>query len=221
LRLGYQEQSRSDAPSLATPDYRLYRGAENLTEKWHERGWRLNAVFDQMDHAYFPTSGWRVDGQYFVGHSKPRGGTDTPFGFIKTFEMQAQGVRSWGRHTLEVYGRVGLSEGAQPSVPRFGLGGFQQLSGYSPYQISGPQVGLLRLDYRVRLADMPLTRGLYLGASGEVGNAWERARDLMHGGKKTGMSLYLGADTALGPVYLAVVNSPQVGSTVMLFVGRP
>ena len=221
LRLGYQEQSRSDAPSLATPDYRLYRGAENLTEKWHERGWRLNAVFDQMDHAYFPTSGWRVDGQYFVGHSKPRGGTDTPNGFIKTFEMQAQGVRSWGRHILEVYGRVGLSEGAQPSVPRFGLGGFQQLSGYLPYQISGPQVGLLRLDYRVRLADMPLTRGLYLGASGEVGNAWERARDLMHGGKKTGMSLYLGADTALGPVYLAVVNSPQVGSTVMLFVGRP
>ena len=73
----------------------------------------------------------------------------------------------------------------------------------------------------VRLTDMALTRGLFLGSSFEVGNAWDKPEDVGRGKKRTGMSLYLGADTAFGPVYLAVVHSPVVGPTLMLFVGRP
>jgi NTE family protein len=35
------------------------------------------------------------------------------------------------------------------------------------------------------------------------------------------MSVYLGADTAIGPIYAALLHSPRIGPTVMLFVGRP
>jgi NTE family protein len=116
---------------------------------------------------------------------------------------------------------MGLSGGATPIVPRYGLGGFQQLSGYAPFQVSGQQVALMRLGYYVRLADMPMTRGLVAGASVETGNAWARTEDLWKGRKRTGETIYLGADTALGPVYTALAHSPGQGFTVMLFVGRP
>ena len=82
-------------------------------------------------------------------------------------------------------------------------------------------MALLRLGYHVRLSDMPLTRGLFAGTSLEVGNAWQRPQDVWTGAKKTGFSLYLGADTAIGPVYTAILHSPGVGPTLMLFVGRP
>lgn len=220
-RLGVIDQAWRDTPDLVAADYRLARGSDPLTERWRERGWRLKAVFDQLDHAYFPSKGWRFDGQWFQGHGFNRKGSAYPEGAVRYLDLQGQWVHSWGTHTLSLYGRMGLSDGAQATIPRFGLGGFQQLSGYAPSQVSGPQVGLLRLGYHVRLSDMMLTRGLFAGTSIEVGNAWRKPQDLWDGSKKTGMSLYLGADTAIGPVYAAVLNSPGVGATLMLFVGRP
>lgn len=222
-RLGYVDQSWRDGSDLVSSDYALVRGPTGLTQRWRERGWRLKAVFDQLDHAFFPTHGWRLEGQWFLGRSLARDHTDYPEGFVRTLDLQGRWVRSWGLHTLDVLGRVAVSDGVQPAIPRFGLGGFQQLSGYAPYQVSGSQISLLRLDYHVRLSEMALTRGLFLGASFEAGNAWQHRSEVWRRGAdhKTGMSLYLGGDTALGPVYLAVVSSPGTGSTLMLFVGRP
>jgi NTE family protein len=35
------------------------------------------------------------------------------------------------------------------------------------------------------------------------------------------MSLYFGADTGIGPLYLALTHAPRGGSGVALFLGRP
>jgi len=124
-------------------------------------------------------------------------------------------------HTVSGLARLGLSDGPASQVPRNGLGGFQQLSGYGPFQVSGQQVALARMGYQVRLAAAPLTRGTFLGVSLEAGQAWDRLKEFGSVRTRAGASLYLGADTALGPVYGAVLHSPRVGPTVMLFVGRP
>jgi len=189
--------------------------------RWREQGWRLKAVFDQLDHAFFPTTGWRAEGSLMEGRSVPRGDPGAPEGRVRHMELQGQTARSWGTHTLNVQARLALSDGVSPNVARYGLGGFQQLSGYAPFQVSGQQLALLRVGYHVRLAEMPMTRGLFMGTSLEVGNTWSEARRVGQGHKRKGMSLYLGADTAFGPVYWSLVNSPGVGSTIMLFVGRP
>src|SRR3990167_6442953 len=110
--------------------------------RWTERGWHLGAVFDQLDHAFFPTHGWRVEANWMQGRSLGRGQAET--GKVNHFDAQAQGAWSWGAHTLSAYSRVGLSDGAQQLTPRYGLGGFQQLSGYEPFQVSGSQIGLDR-----------------------------------------------------------------------------
>ncbi len=223
LRLGLVDEAWRDGPTLTSADYTLSRGADAASRvaRWRERGWRIKTVFDQLDNAFFPTHGWRVEGNWMQGRSLRRGDSSGPEGRVRHLELQGQTVRSWGTHTLNLGARLGLSDGVSPDIPRYGLGGFQMLSGYAPFQVSGQQIALLRLGYMVRLTDMALTRGLFLGSSFEVGNAWDKPEDVGRGKKRTGMSLYLGADTAFGPVYLAVVHSPVVGPTLMLFVGRP
>jgi NTE family protein len=224
IRLGFIDEVRRDDTSLASADYsqsraQAFRGFN--VERWRERGWRLKAVFDQLDHAYFPTLGWRVESQLMQGQASRRDGSPGDEGPLRHFELQGQSAHTWGIHTLNFFGRLGLSDGAKPEVPRYALGGFQQLSGYGSHQVSGQQVALLRLGYYARLTDMALTRGLFVGTSLEAGNAWDSGRDVWDGAKKLGMSLYLGADTAFGPVYLGVGSSPKIGPTVTLFVGRP
>jgi NTE family protein len=221
-RLGWFDQEWRDAANLASADSALAQaGHASDVMSWRERGWHTKAVFDQLDHAFFPQHGWRLEGDWTVAQRVNRSADDGPEGFVRHFEGTAQAVHSWGDHTVQVFGHMGLSGGATPIVPRYGLGGFQQLSGYAPFQVSGQQVALMRLGYYVRLADMPMTRGLVAGASVETGNAWARTEDLWKGRKRTGETIYLGADTALGPVYTALAHSPGQGFTVMLFVGRP
>jgi len=214
-RLGLVDDAFRDDPDVADA---FYVGPLSPL-RWNERGVHVSAVFDQLDHAFFPTHGWRIEANWMKGRSLGNGLVET--GEVNHFEAQTQLARSWGVHTLSSYARVGVSGGAQQATPRYGLGGFQQLSGYAPYQVSGSRIALLRLGYQQRVTSLPLTRGLVVGTSFEVGNAWNRPSDLGAGKLRKGMSLYLGADTAFGPVYGALVNSPGVGSTLMIFVGRP
>ncbi|MCH8181215.1 MAG: patatin-like phospholipase family protein [Proteobacteria bacterium] len=224
LRLGLQDELWRDDPTLVSSSYSLARAGQGAdgglrNERWHERGWRLRAVFDQLDHAFFPTRGWRVESQWMQGRRLSR--EDFADGPIRRFNLQVQGVNSWGVHTFSALTRLDLSDGVAAQIPRYGLGGFQQLSGFAPFQVSGQQVALVRLGYQVRLAPAPLTRGTFMGLSWEGGQAWEQRNDFGSGRKRTGTSLYLGADTAVGPVYGAIVHSPGIGATLMVFVGRP
>ena len=221
IRLGVLSEGWHDDPTLVSSRLESLRGARVLqTERWRERGLRLKLTFDQLDHAFFPMRGWRVEGQLVQGHRDSR---DPGFqdGYIRRIDLQGQWARSWGVHTFSTLGRVNLSDGVSSLVPRNGLGGFQQLSGYGPFQVSGQQVALARIGYQVRLMPSPLTSGTFLGFSLETGRAWDRRDAFASGVNRRGASLYIGADTAIGPVYAAVLHSPRVGPTLMLFVGRP
>jgi NTE family protein len=224
-RLGLVDEAWRDATLLESADYTNTRLAtlqgDASVVRWREQGWRIRGVFDQLDHAYFPTQGWRVEGNWMEGHTLARGDATLPEGPVRHLELQGQAVQTWGVHSFNVYGRLGLSDGVSSQVPRYGLGGFQQLSGYGLFQVSGQQVALLRLGYYTRLTDMALTRGLFFGSSVEAGNAWEHAQEVWRGKKRLGGSVYLGGDTAFGPVYLAIVESPYIGPALMFFVGRP
>jgi NTE family protein len=79
-----------------------------------------------------------------------------------------------------------------------------------------------RLGWNMRLPYTPaIARAFFLGATAEVGNAWA-SRDAFRGGAlRTGMSLYFGADTGVGPLYLAFTHAGRGDSGVVLFLGRP
>jgi NTE family protein len=130
---------------------------------------------------------------------------------------------SWGRQTLTLHGEVKAANAASAStVGRYSLGGFQQLSGYQPGQVSGNAMVYGRLNWYMRLAETPVfARGFFVGTSIEAGNAWLDYHDLRLTGLRYGGSVFLGADTGLGPMYLGLTWAPRGEAGLALVIGRP
>jgi NTE family protein len=66
-----------------------------------------------------------------------------------------------------------------------------------------------------------VARAYFVGATLEAGNAWQSREDIRAGTLRTGMSLFVGADTGLGPLYFALTHAPLGQTGVVLFIGRP
>jgi NTE family protein len=66
-----------------------------------------------------------------------------------------------------------------------------------------------------------LSRGFFLGATLEAGNAWLERSAISLSDLRGAGSLFLGADTGIGPMYLGVVANGRGGSGIVFFIGRP
>lgn len=193
-------------------------------QRWREVGLRLAVVMDQLDFASFPTRGWRVQAENVIGRRRgPLDAVDGGREDFARFELQANAVGSLGRHTLDTFVRaLHADQRTGTGLGRYTLGGFQNLSGYKPGQIEGNYLLFGRLSYYYRLPMQPvLTRGLFAGATLEAGNAWELRGDVSLRDVRSGGSVFLGADTALGPLYFGLYTAPRGHSGVYLLLGRP
>ena len=187
---------------------------------WREVGLRAAVISDQLDFANFPSDGYRVKGEVVVGRRSFEGNNSTSFNRI---EGSATGVTSWGAHTLNIGGRFARASQIPPgAIDEYSLGGFQQLSGYRVGQVAGNYLLFGRLTYYRRLPlRVGVARGLFAGGSLEAGNAWAQSRDIGFDGLRAGASLFVGADTGIGPLYLSVVSAPRGYTGLYLFLGRP
>jgi len=219
IRLGVVHQDWRITPKLITQQ--LAANDDRLDQNWHETGLRLKAVVDQLDFANFPQRGYRVLIEAAAGQQS--GGTTVRRASFTRFEMQATGVRSWGVHTLNLNARALIARQPEDSAQGpYTLGGFQQLSGYQPGQVTGNTLLFGRATYYQRLRETPvLTRGFFVGGSLEAGNAWARRDDVSLRDLRLAASVFVGADTGIGPLYLALGRAPKGGSAVYLFIGRP
>jgi NTE family protein len=186
--------------------------------RWIEDALRAKAVVDQLDFASFPQSGYRAEAEAWFG--RRRGDLNGSFTRI---EASGLAVRTWASHTLSLHGLLQMADQRSGDpVERYSLGGFHQLSGYQSGQLTGNDVLLLRLTWYRRLSQTPaLTRGFFVGATVEAGNAWAQRSQMRLGDLRTGMSLFIGADTGIGPLYLGLTYAPQGQAGLALFIGRP
>ena len=186
-----------------------------------ETGLRVAAVVDQLDFANFPTRGYRFDAEA-VGGRRRRSESNAREDFTR-LEGEGTLVRSWGQHTLNLYARVQRTpQDSLSALGRYTLGGFHQLSGYRSGQLDGNSVVFTRLTwYRRSLTAPVFTRGFFVGATLEAGNAWARWSEVRARELRSGMSAFLGADTGLGPVYFGLTYAPRGSAGLYLFVGRP
>lgn len=179
--------------------------------------WRAAFTWDTLDQLNFPTSG--LYGQIgIVDHVGALGG-DLSYAVV-TGEMWKPITR--GRSTLLLSGEFGFtSAGDGRSLGDFRLGGFLNLSGLDPYQLLGRHKLLGRAVFYHRLSEAaPIVNvPLYLGGSLEVGNAWDRAKDISLGALRPAGSLFAGVDTPLGPFILAGGLTRGNGS-LYLVLGR-
>ncbi len=85
------------------------------------------------------------------------------------------------------------------------IGGFFNLSGYMENELAGRYTGLARLICYANLGNKGLGQfqaQLYLGFSAEAGNAWQERSDITLGSLLYAGSVFIGANTFIGPVYL-------------------
>ena len=110
-----------------------------------------------------------------------------------------------------------------PLQNHYSLGGFLNLSGYAADQLSGQHTGIARLIYYYPLASAGLGEfhmPLYAGFSLEAGNVWAAKSDISGRTLIYAGSLLIGAETYLGPVYLAYGQAEGGHRSLYLSLGR-
>lgn len=219
VRAGLTQVIERIQPDIVSANVRAPQGT--IFER--ETGLRLAVVVDQLDYANFPQHGYRLKGEAVAGTL--RGTLATQGESFTRLEGETTLVRSFGRDTLNLYLRGQKAAATASSSAGFGrytLGGFHQLSGYQQEQLDGNAVLFGRLTWYRRIQDSFLfTRGAFYGGTIEAGNAWASSRQARLGDLRTGYSLFLGADTGLGPMYFGLTYAPLGSTALYLFIGRP
>jgi NTE family protein len=187
------------------------------------RGAAFSLRLDQFAGVNFPTAGWAADARLYSQLDELGG--DQPY---NRWSAGAGAAVTSGRHTFEFSAMAGGKWGSNP-IPvydQFQLGGFLKLSGLAPGQIRTQQFEFARVNYRTKLADIPLFEGMYFGASLEAARAtpvvpvW-RGEAVNGPVNIPAGSVYVGIDSPLGPLYLGFGYSGRDNAAVYLFLGRP
>lgn len=161
-------------------------------------GWQVR--HDSIDSSAFPSRGQRLSltRQHYLDSL----GTDDSAAVTR---LQWDGAWSHGRNRWLGGVRASSAHGGDDLLATYGfLGGLGNLSGYPEEAIFAPQTALARVVYyrRVAHADSLLTIPLYVGGSLEWGGFWRSRNQVDIDGMQTAGSIFVGADTFLGPVFL-------------------
>jgi NTE family protein len=174
----------------------------------------VEAVFDTLDDANFPRSGYLVGAAASATNYRADGGAP-----VRAARIEAQFPYTIGRLTF-----LGLAAAARSRDDRgaFDLGGFLGLSGTPTGSLTGSQTGFAALLAYYRMGELPRVVGTswYAGVSVEAGNAWNREGPGRAGVKKAG-SVFVGIDSIIGPLYFAYGRTAGGDSSFYFFLGRP
>jgi len=170
---------------------------------------------DEFDNFAFPHRGGRFSLEYI--DSNTDFGADSDF---HQFVLQASKVRTWGRYSVIVGGRYETTPNDNAPIQNlFRAGGFLRLSGFDLNQLSGQHYGQLVIAPFRRIGDFNLLP-IYVGASLEYGNVWQSTSDISLSNAFWAGSLWLGAETPLGPIYVAYGQAEEGHNSVYFFLGR-
>lgn len=171
---------------------------------------------DSLDNLWFPTRGQL----YVTGLRVAREAIGAAFDYEQAV-FAGSVAYSIGRNSGLLNLEAGYSlDDAAPLERWFELGGLGRLSGLVPDQLSGRHMGLATLAMYRRLNDVDLFP-VYAGFTLEAGNVWSEASDIGIDDLRYSGSVFLGADTPIGPLYLAWGHNDNGEGTAYLFLGNP
>ena len=209
-RLGIVEDWVRADPRIGAPDLPVYD--VNLG------AYTGSVVIDQLDSASFPRHGEFAQARISLARAS--------LGSDLTYDKLSLGmtkVATFGEHTIS--GSVLFQTSLQSDMPefdRFALGGFLQLSGYQRNQMTGQHAALGKVVYYKKFGVLP--RGLgtatYIGGSVETGNVWQNGSDIALADMTWAGSVFFGADTMLGPLYLAYGHAQGNTASIYFVLGQ-
>ena len=180
-------------------------------------GYRFSGVYDSRDNVGFTREGTLVR----AGLTLARTGLGSQLNY-QMAELSWLSAWSFGRNTISGALRGGSGfNGDLPFYELYAIGGLFNLSGYRSGQLQGQSVALGRLMYYNRFASLGLVGSVYAGFSLEAGNVYGSFTGVAPTGVQYAGSVFLGADTIIGPAYLAYGHAQEGNSTFYLYVGYP
>jgi len=203
---------------------RVRVGDPTLPEQQFDTGeFFARFAYDELDNLNFPRHGQLFTLQWDAAREGL--GDDQTTDILSMDYLAAD---TFGRHTVVFWASAGSTVSTESQTPAiedfFALGGFLNLSGIAPDSIAGPHFGIARLLYYRQIGrEGPgfLNVPTYAGMSLEVGNVWPERADAGLSSALKDASLFLGLDTLVGPLYLAVGVDDGGDTAFYLFMGRP
>jgi NTE family protein len=170
---------------------------------------------DTLDRVYFPSGGGRVQVEWRTSRDS--------LGAAEEYEQAALrviGAKTFGRHTVVGGVRYDTTiDGTAPVHALSRLGGFFNLSGFSQNELSGQHSGRLLAAYYRRVGNFARLP-IYAGATLEVGNVWQTRDEISLDNSIGSGSIWVGADTVVGPVYLGYGRAEGGVNSVYFYLGR-
>jgi len=211
VRLGMRYEDLRARPSTSTPDF------QPTTDE--DGGFALRVRYDRMDDPYFPRVGGRFGAEAFGSIPDLSGGDRVTRGrFDGDYAIP---LGSSG--TLQLGARLAASDrDSVEFTDGFQLGGFGELSGLRTNQLLGNYLVRMRAIYFHRMGKLPVFgRAWFLGGSAEIGNNWSERSDVSASDLITAGSLFVAADTWLGPFYFAWGRTSTGQNAWYIYLGRP
>lgn len=172
---------------------------------------------DRFDNLYFPHTGSRGTAEYRT--AREGYGSDTDFDQLSLHYAHAF---PWGRNTLVGWLNYDSTlYGQAPVESQFRAGGFLRLSGLNPNELNGEHYGQIGLAYHRRLTETQVFQPLptYVGFSLEYGNVWQNKDDIALDDGIWNGSVFLGAASVLGPLYVGLGAAEGGRYTAFLYLG--
>jgi NTE family protein len=184
-------------------------------------GVQLSLIADHLDATDFPREGYLLGLTGRVEHV--RADAFDIDEFTQRVQLVGKKVESWGNHTFAAAFRIGEGSQDMSLNQAFSLGGFMNMSGLQLNQILGTSLRYGSLSYQNQILTLPhpLGRGVYAGVALEGARMrspllFEMERDWIGGA-----TVFLGAHTGIGPVYLGYGYAQGNNRLFYLFLGRP
>jgi NTE family protein len=164
-----------------------------------KEGLLYTSVFhDSLDNLSFPNTGF-FGGLGFKASQEKLGADDD----YEQIQLLLSGAGTYKRYT--VFTRAILETTINEDAPfnaLFRRGGFLELSGSLTRELAGQNFGLIEAAVYKRLGNITFLP-IYTGFSIEAGNVWNRLSDISTENTIFAGSIFIGADTFIGPLYLA------------------
>ncbi|WP_283789420.1 patatin-like phospholipase family protein [Bermanella sp. WJH001] len=194
-------------------------------------GGYLKFGFDTLDSINFPTQGTYLSfSSYFRNeevddHSVIEKQSNSNAIQSLVVDLSWKSAVNFGNHAFvakAAYSEA-FTEDKNESIYISYLGGFLNLSGYQKDALVGTKKAFTAAIYQFDLGRSLFlleSLPLYLGLSLESGNVWQQEQNINHNDFVVSGSLYLGADTSLGPVALGYGRNHEDTDAFYFYLGK-
>jgi len=175
----------------------------------------LKLFHDSLDNLTFPNTG--IFSGITYRENKQSLGADSDY---KQVAMTISGAGTYERYSFfsRLIFETTIDENA-PFNALFRNGGFLELSGSMERELAGQHFGLLEVAFYRRLGDITFLP-IYTGFSLETGNNWNQYSDIKLDENTVAGSLFIGADTFIGPLYVAFGGNSNGDRALYFYLGQ-